>query len=78
MRKKLHKRNSVSIRSVVVRTPIACNSCGHTIDEDNWCFRVNGLYIHDNGQCIEIYKYKKGLPYNKFAVAMRLSAITTD
>lgn len=79
MRKKLHSRNQLnSVRSIVIRTPIACNSCGYTIDEDNWCFRVNGVYIHDNGQCIEVWKFKHGLKYNKFRVAMRLSAVVEE
>ena len=76
MRNKLHNANA--IKPVVVKHSVQCSSCGSSIGENNWCLRVNSVFVHDNGVCIEVYKCKHGLAYNKFAVSMRLSMMVME
>lgn len=54
----------------VTNVNIKCEACGCPIDEANWYIRVYAnavrYFIHDNNVCIEVLKYKLGLPYNRF------------
>jgi hypothetical protein len=75
MKHKLHNRNEISIRSVVIHSPVTCSCCGLGIDRDNWCLRVNGTLIHDNTICIEVWKSRHGFPHDKFRVSMRMGVV---